>query len=143
MSERKPSEPTSDLNIEILQKLSEYLHPHWRSLINGNNTLLRGKKIVNLFNLEKMRQSKILRLKVALKNTLPTDTYEYLLYQRRRVQKRSKRQERDQKAQENASNFEMEMVMLRHTYRLLQEEKDNLQSEIRFYEELTHHSQQF
>ena len=90
-----------------------------------------------------MRQSKILRLKVALKNTLPTDTYEYLLYQRRRVQKRSKRQERDQKAQENASNFEMEMVMLRHTYRLLQEEKDNLQSEIRFYEELTHHSQQF
>ena len=33
MSERKPSEPTSDLNIEILQKLSEYLHPHSSSLI--------------------------------------------------------------------------------------------------------------
>ena len=52
MSERKPSEPTSDLNIEILQKLSEYLHFIGEVSSDGNNTLLRGKKIVNLFNLE-------------------------------------------------------------------------------------------
>ena len=143
MCERKPLEPTSELNVEILQKLSEYLHPDWRCNIKENNRLLKGKNVVDLFNLGKMKQSKILRLKFDLKSILPKDTFNYLLYQRRREQKKSKRQERDKITQESFSTFEMEMTMLRHTYMLLLEEQDDLQRDIQFYKQFTPHFQQF
>ena len=143
MCERKPSEPISDVNVEILQTISEYLLPQWRCLIKEDNTLLKGRNVVDLFNLEKMKQSKILRLKCDLKDTLPMDIFLYLMYQRRREQKKTKRQERDEKAQENVSNHEMDMIMLRHTYRLLSEEKSVLKSEIQFYEQFTPQFQQF
>ncbi|KAI6645709.1 hypothetical protein LOD99_12972 [Oopsacas minuta] len=95
--ELKPAGPSSTLIVENIRPLSEYLVPKWKEFVINDISVLTGRKTIELFDLEKMNEFKLKEIDSQLQSQLPGDIYDFLKYERRRVQKKSKRKIRESK----------------------------------------------
>ena len=138
-NELKPDAPTSTIDILVLGRLDKFLHPIWRQKVHENSNELKGINVIGLFDLEKLVKPNFWKLREQL-SILPTDTFEYLKYQRRRIQKKLKRKVRDYK-KVNLVNIEKSNIrrlqLIKEKYL---EERRELLEDILFYKQETEHS---
>ena len=129
--EAKPSEPTSTINIEVLEKLEEFLLPIWRQTVHEENPL-KGINVIDLFDLDKLNKFKFGKIRDQL-SILPTDTFEYLKYERRRVQKKSKRHSREEKQDSSNDIDQSDISILQWRKQKYLGKQRKLSDQISFY----------
>ena len=133
----KPSEPTSTLEIKDLMELKRenILILRWEELVQGNDTLLIGANAIGLFDLQKLRERKWCDIKGQLESCLPKDTYDYLKYKRRVVQKKSERHLREENECSSAELDESDISVDTRVRDCYLKEKYQLFAEISDYKE--------
>ena len=130
--ELKPSEPQSSVSVETLRTMSEFMNENWRVSVANVDTL-EGTKAVSFFNFEKLTKYSLWEIKKFLCQNLPQDTYDYLKYERRRVQKNSKRNLRKDRDLTDEIHLEKYLKNLQCEKESLLKTRSQIEEEIRFY----------
>ena len=99
MSQRKPAEPTTNIDIQVLNnlKVEPFLLSDSLQKASNDSSLLHGLKLISLFDLIKLIEWKPKEIQIILSPCLPPDILTYLLYERRREQKKSERKQGEAK----------------------------------------------
>ena len=131
----KPADPKSTVDFQILCKdnIRPYLREGNLERASRDSGLLKGKSVVDLFNLDLLIKLKPNKMKADILQYLPPDVVETLVYERRRAQKLSERKQREA----TEKSLAQYLLDLRTTRRNLQSEKETLQHEINYYKLFT------